>query len=69
MATGTMWICISTPANCVYHILQEVGAEKKYPTNTLLPYYRIKMLLAPASKGALRYREVAMEDYLTPTSK
>ena len=29
VAIGTIWICESSRTNCVFHILREVGAERK----------------------------------------
>ena len=36
---GMIVICYFSHTNCVFHIIQEVGVErKKYPYNTHLPY-------------------------------
>jgi hypothetical protein len=40
MATGTIWICLSSCTKVMFHILQEVDAELKVAVSDMLTWER-----------------------------
>jgi hypothetical protein len=54
MATGTIWICLSSCTKVMFHILQEVDAELKVAVSDMLTWERECSLII---SNMLRYAE------------